>query len=235
MRMTTWMETTPIPREETDVARLIRRYEDGTRINHWIVALLFLGAGLSGLALFHPLFWPLTGLFGGGPWTRILHPFVGLAMAAGFVALFFQVLRDNFWNRGDTEWLRRSPRLMRGHEDEMPPVARYNAGQKGVFWLFAVSLLVLLVSGFLFWEPWFAGAVPILLRRIGVVLHAAAGFLLVLGVIIHVYAAIWVQGSMRAMTRGTVSRSWARRHHPLWYRDISRDTHGDNYGDAADK
>lgn len=205
------------------MARLIRRYPDGTRLNHWFVALMFMGAGLSGLALFHPLFWPLSGLFGGGPWTRILHPFVGLAMVIGFVILFFQVWRDNVWNRFDTEWLRRSPSLMRGEEGGMPPAARYNAGQKGVFWLFAVSLLVLLVTGFLFWEPWFASAVPILLRRLAVVLHAIAAFVMVLGVIIHVYAAIWVKGSMRAMTRGTVTRSWARRHHPLWYRDTGAD------------
>ena len=205
------------------MARLIRRYPDGTRLNHWFVALMFMGAGLSGLALFHPLFWPLSGLFGGGPWTRILHPFVGLAMVIGFVILFFQVWRDNVWNRYDTEWLRRSPSLMRGEEGGMPPAARYNAGQKGVFWLFAVSLLVLLVTGFLFWEPWFASAVPILLRRLAVVLHAIAAFVMVLGVIVHVYAAIWVQGSMRAMTRGTVTRSWARRHHPLWYRDTGAD------------
>jgi formate dehydrogenase subunit gamma len=214
------------------MARLIRRYDDGTRINHWIVALLFLAAGLSGLALFHPLFWPFTGLFGGGQWTRILHPFMGLAMVVGFVVLFFQVVRDNRWTRGDTEWLRRSPRLIRTkREDELPPVAKYNAGQKGVFWLFTVCLLVLLVSGFFFWEPWFASAVPILVRRIAVVLHALAGFLLVLGVIVHVYAAIWVKGSMRAMTRGTVTSAWARRHHPVWHREVS----GEPAGDAPER
>lgn len=205
------------------MARLIRRYDDGTRVNHWIVALLFLAAGLSGLALFHPYFWPFTGLFGGGPWTKTLHPFFGLAMVLGFVILFFQVWRDNVWTRNDSAWMRRSPRLLRGHEDEMPPVAKYNAGQKGVFWLFTVCLLVLLVTGFLFWVPWFASAVPIPVRRLAVLLHAVAAFVLVLGVIIHVYAAIWVKGSVRAMTRGTVSRAWARRHHPLWYRDIGAD------------
>lgn len=203
--------------------RLIRRYDDRTRINHWIVALLFLCAGLSGLALFHPLFWGFSGLFGGGQWTKSLHPYFGLAMLLGFVLLFFQVWRENFWTRDDTAWMRRSPRLLRGHEDEMPPVAKYNAGQKGVFWLFTASLLVLLITGFLFWEPWFAGAVPIVLRRLAVLLHAAAAFVLVLGVIVHVYAAIWVKGSMHAMTRGTVSRTWARRHHPRWYRDLGAD------------
>ncbi|MBO9645344.1 MAG: hypothetical protein J7603_19715, partial [Pseudacidovorax sp.] len=46
------------------MSRLLRRYSDGTRTNHWIVALLFVCAGLTGLAFFHPFFWPLTALFG---------------------------------------------------------------------------------------------------------------------------------------------------------------------------
>lgn len=58
----------------------ILRYNANERSNHWLVAILFFLAGLSGLALFHPaLFW-LSNLFGGGPWTRILHPFLGVAM-----------------------------------------------------------------------------------------------------------------------------------------------------------
>ena len=44
----------------------------------------------------------------------------------------------------------------------MPPVGKYNAGQKLVFWAFGVSLLLLLVTGFVFWRPWFADFFPIL-------------------------------------------------------------------------
>jgi formate dehydrogenase subunit gamma len=35
---------------------------------------------LSGLALFHPAMFWLTALFGGGQWTRILHPFIGVVI-----------------------------------------------------------------------------------------------------------------------------------------------------------
>ena len=55
--------------------------------------------------------------------------------------------------------------------------------------------------------------------NIAVVLHALAAFGLVLTVVVHAYAAIWVKGTVQAMTRGTVSAGWARHHHPLWYRD----------------
>jgi formate dehydrogenase subunit gamma len=208
------------------MTRFYQRYPDRTRMNHWAVALLFLCAGLSGLAFFHPALYFLTMFFGGGTWTRILHPFFGVLMALGFVLLFFQVWRENRWTPSDTAWVRASPRLIKtGDEHGMPPVGKYNAGQKLVFWAFGVSLLLLFVTGFVFWQPWFADFFAIPLRRIAVVVHAVSAVVLVLSVIVHVYAAIWVKGSMRAMTRGTVSEGWARRNHPLWHREVSAEPH----------
>lgn len=203
----------------------ITRYRDRTRMNHWAVALLFICAGLTGLALFHPSMYFFSAFFGGGQWTRILHPFFGLFMVLGFVFLFFAVVRDNFWTRSDTEWVKKAPRMVTtGDEHDMPPVHKYNAGQKGVFWVFAISLVLLLITGFMFWQPWFADFFPIPLRRFAMLVHAAAALALVMSVIVHVYAAIWVKGSFRAMTRGTVHEDWAKSHHPLWYKEVTQKT-----------
>ena len=38
--------------------------------------------------------------------------------------------------------------------------------------------------------------------------------------IVHVYAAIWVRGTIRAMTRGQVTGGWAWRHHRKWLREL---------------
>ena len=208
--------------------RTLHRYSDRTRINHWAVALLFLCAGLSGLAFFHPALFPLTLLFGGAPWTRVLHPFFGVLMVLGFVFLFAQVWRENLWKPRDTAWMKAAPQLIKtGDEGSMPPVGKYNAGQKLVFWAFGASLALLFITGFVFWQPWFADFFPILARQVAVVVHAASATVLVLSVIAHVYAAIWVKGTMRAMTRGTVTESWARRNHPLWYREVSGENGSD--------
>ncbi|MDY0975655.1 formate dehydrogenase subunit gamma [Massilia sp. CFBP9012] len=203
----------------------ITRYRDRTRMNHWAVALLFICAGLTGLALFHPSMYFFSVFFGGGYWTRVLHPFFGLMMVLGFVFLFFAVVRDNFWTRADTEWVKKAPKMVTtGDEHDMPPVHKYNAGQKGVFWVFAISLVLLLITGFMFWQPWFADFFPIPLRRVAMLVHAVAALALVLSVIVHVYAAIWVKGSFRAMTRGTVHEDWAKSHHPLWYKEVTQNT-----------
>ena len=71
----------------------IERYNPSQRTNHWIVAILFVLAALSGLALFHPALFGLSGLFGGGTWTRILHPFIGVAMFVFFLWLAIRFCR----------------------------------------------------------------------------------------------------------------------------------------------
>lgn len=201
--------------------RLLQRYTANERANHWLIVLFFLGAGLSGLAFFHPAFYFLVNLFGGGVWARILHPFMGLAMAACFVVMFLKLWRHNVMTDVDREWMKHSGELLRGDKSQMPPAGRYNGGQKRLFWLMTWSLAVLVVTGFMFWQPWFANSFPIIARRIAVVLHALSATLLILGVIVHIYAAIWVKGTLRAMTRGTVTEGWARQNHPLWHREMT--------------
>ncbi len=202
--------------------KYLQRYQDGERMNHWAVALLFVLAGLSGLAFFHPSLFFFTHLFGGGPWARILHPFLGLAMALSFLGLFVRLWRDNLVNEGDRAWRAKMGEMLRGKKDGLPPVGKYNYGQKLVFWALALSLLVLLLTGFMFWRPWFAPFFSIELTRVAVLLHSIAAVVLVLATIVHVYAAIWVKGTVRAMSRGTVSEAWAKKNHPLWHAEVSK-------------
>ncbi len=201
--------------------KLLQRYSDGQRMNHWLIALAFVLAALSGLAFFHPSLFFLVNLFGGGSWARILHPFLGLVMAAAFLVLFLQLWRDNVLNEADKAWRAKAGEMFRGNKAAMPPVGRYNAGQKMVFWAMAASLLVLVVTGFMFWQPWFTPYFSVTVGRIAVLLHAVSAVVLVVATIVHVYAAIWVKGTVRAMTRGTVTESWAKANHALWHQEVT--------------
>lgn len=203
------------------MSKMLRRYKDSDRMNHWFIAILFFLATLSGLTLFHPSMYFLSNLFGGGAWTRILHPFLGAVMFLGFFVMFFRVVRDNLFTKQDREWRRKIGTMLKGDMKSLPPVGKYNWGQKVVFWLMTLSLLVLLVTGIMFWRPWFAPFFSIPVMRIAVLLHSISAVILIFSVIIHIYAAIWVKGTMRAMTRGTVSEGWAKANHALWYKKVS--------------
>ncbi|MFM2323211.1 MAG: hypothetical protein RL244_90 [Pseudomonadota bacterium] len=201
--------------------RYLHRHSGVTRFNHWIMVILFGLAGFSGLALFHPNLFPLTGIFGGPQWTRIVHPYFGIGVFIAFLFMLARYWRDNLPTKDDAEWIKHSGDMLKGNQTAMPPVGKYNAGQKGVFWGVCICLIVLLVTGVLFWQAWFANSVPIPLQRLAVVLHALAAFIISLLVVIHIYAALWVKGTVRAMTQGTVSAGWAKQHHYLWYKKVT--------------
>ena len=203
------------------MSTLIQRYTARDRSNHWVVAIAFILAGLSGLALFHPAFFFLTNLFGGGTWTRILHPFIGVLMCLFFIAMAMRFWRFNRFIPADRQWMKRIKDVICNRDQGLPELGKYNAGQKILFWVMVVSIPLLLLSGIVIWQPWFAPYFPIWLLRVAVVIHALAAWIMILGIIVHVYAAIWVKGSVRAMTRGTVPAAWAKHHHRAWYREMT--------------
>lgn len=201
---------------------LVPRHDMNERLNHWLVAITFVLLALSGLALFHPAFFFLTNLFGGGTWSRILHPFIGVVMFISSAALAARFWKDNRITDADREWGKHLMEYTAKKAVRLPQVGKYNYGQKILFRALVIIIPTLMVSGFIIWQPWFAPAFPIGLIRFASLVHALAAFIGILAIIVHVYAAIWTPGSIRGMTRGTVSVGWARKHHAAWYNDISK-------------
>jgi formate dehydrogenase subunit gamma len=185
------------------------------------VAVAYVALFLSGLALFHPFFYWMSALFGGGALMRVLHPFVGVAFAILFYAYAARLWRDNKLVPSDARWLRGMFRYMNKEGEGVPVEGKYNAGQKYMYWSMIFVIAALLVTGILIWRPYFAPRIPVDLRRFSGVIHAIMAFIMFVGIGIHIYAAYWTKGSMRAMTRGTVTRRWARFHHPGWYAKVS--------------
>jgi formate dehydrogenase subunit gamma len=132
-----------------------------------------------------------------------------------------QFWRDNLWTRDDSVWLLSIDRVLANEEEGVPEVARFNAGQKFVFWSMALLIPVLLFTGLLAWEVYFGTTTSIETQRAALLIHSLAAIAAIIIWIIHVYAAIWVRGSMRAMTQGYVTPGWAWRHHRKWFRSLA--------------
>ncbi|MFA5539802.1 MAG: formate dehydrogenase subunit gamma [Gemmobacter sp.] len=198
----------------------VDRYSTAARINHWITALTLILLALSGMALFHPSLYFLTALFGGGELTRVIHPWLGVVLLISFSGLFLRFWRLNLWKRTDSVWLSRLRDVLTAHDENLPEVGKYNAGQKLVFWLMTVLILVLFGSGLVIWQEYFRQYVTIEQMRIGVLVHSMAAVAIICVWIVHAYAAIWVRGTISGMTRGRVTGGWAWRHHRKWLRDM---------------
>jgi formate dehydrogenase subunit gamma len=196
------------------------RNSTATRINHWITGGCFVLLTLSGLAMFDPfLFW-LSGLFGGGQMTRTIHPWIGCVLFLSYLGLIVQFWRDNLPSRDDIAWMGAMTRIMRNEEEGVPEVARFNAGQKFVYWSMTLLVPVLFFTGIVIWDVYFSPFTSIEQQRLAALTHSLAAIAAIIVWMIHVYAAIWVNGSIRSMTHGYVTPGWAWRHHRKWLRSL---------------
>jgi formate dehydrogenase subunit gamma len=199
----------------------IQRYTPSERANHWLTAIFFFLAALSGLSFFEPLYYPLTLWFGGGVLTRILHPFFGLALLISFGVMYSKYWQLNIMTPADREWLRHVRELVNSDDRNMPEVGKFNGGQKILFWLMAICTALLLLSGIVIWRAYFSFLFPVWLVRLSSVVHAASAAVMIGAIIFHIYAAIWTSESLSAMVNGWVRRPWAKQHHPAWFREMT--------------
>ncbi|MYN25639.1 formate dehydrogenase subunit gamma [Duganella levis] len=199
---------------------LIQRYTPNERSNHWITAICFILLAVSGLAMFHPAMSWMYMFLGGGQWTRILHPFIGLVMFVSFAILVLRFWHHNHIDAADVQWMKQIGDVLNNREDKLPKIGMYNAGQKILFFVLIACMCGLLLSGIVIWRAYFAFYFPIPLIRAAALLHAVCAFGIICSIIIHIYAALWVKGSIGAMVRGTVTYGWARKHHPRWFEAV---------------
>ncbi|MCB1033548.1 MAG: formate dehydrogenase subunit gamma [Acidobacteria bacterium] len=202
-------------------SRDLVRFSYYERLVHWLVGLSFVYLLFSGLAFSHPkLFWVLN-LLGGPQTARWLHPWLGLVFVAGMVLMFFSFVKDMGITQKDREWLRALPHYARLEKDKVPPSGKYNAGQKGFFWAMVVLTILYLLTGLPLWCPQIFGVGLVPVARF---LHYLVTLPAALLLLLHVYLGIVLfPGTARSMLYGTVTRAWAKMHHPLWAREKAGD------------
>ena len=215
----------------TIVGSRVQRYGFTERLVHTVAGLSYLYVLLTGLAFWSPALYWLAVALGGGYLTRLVHPWMGLVFSATVAWMYVMWRRDMWITSEDRAWRRAIGHYVRNKDDLVPPVGRFNYGQKMLFWLMAWGGAALLVSGVVLW---FVGSIPPELgwiRSAASLVHPIAALATIGGFVVHVYMGIAVvPGSLDAVIHGDVSEDWARQHHPLWFaaRDIP-----DSGNDAA--
>ena len=205
-----------------DDAEPIVRYTLHERINHWLAGLTYVYMLLSGLALYSPHLYWIAAVLGGGPTTRFWHPWVGLVFAIAVLWMHHLWRKDMRTTAADIAWRREVRKYIENRDDEMPPVGRFNAGQKQFYWVMFYGMIVLLITGVVMWIPEYVPPGLRALRSIVVILHVIAALVTIGAFIIHVYMGLFVVlGGFRAIVHGYVSRGWAKAHHELWYERVA--------------
>jgi formate dehydrogenase subunit gamma len=197
----------------------ILRYTLWERVVHWISGVSYVYLLLSGLGLWSPAMWWMILILGGGPLARLMHTWVGLVFVASVLYMYKMwkddmhvslVAEDRMWNKALL-------RYVRNEDENLPPVGRFNAGQKYLFWVMFWGGIVLLLTGLVLWFTEYIPPSLSFLRQISVLLHPIAFLATLGGFIIHVYmGTAVVRGGFSSVIRGEVTEAWARAHHRLW-------------------
>ncbi|SPF39425.1 formate dehydrogenase O, cytochrome b556 subunit [Candidatus Sulfopaludibacter sp. SbA4] len=196
----------------------ILRYTLVERVMHWIAALTYTYVLLTGLAFYSPhLYWIAT-ILGGAPTSRFWHPWLGVVFALAIAWMLRAWLADMRITPDDRRWGQAIQHYVRNEDENLPPIGRFNLGQKQFFWIMFYAAAVLLITGAVLWFPeripWSLRA----LRYAAILLHVAAALITIGLFIIHVYmGTAVVRGGFTSIIRGEVSPAWARTHHRLWY------------------
>jgi formate dehydrogenase subunit gamma len=210
--------------EDVAIGDALVRHRLLSRRVHWSVALFFFLSLLSGLPIWTPLFGWLAGFFGGLGVCRWLHPITGLLFFVSSVVMFFLWLGDMGLEPQDSAWLGPKALAYMRNEEPREDVGKYNGGQKLFFYAVALGAVGLLASGLVLWFP---ESVPSSLRIASALLHDVTFVLFAIAIVLHIYlGTAAVPGTFHSMTRGTVTKAWARHHHPRWYREVTGDDPG---------
>ncbi len=224
--------TLPYDPARDDPRERILRYTFVERVIHWIAGLTYVYVLGTGLALWSPyLFW-IAVLAGGGPTARFWHPWAGLLWFATVIWMYVAWWQDMRTTEADREWAKHVGDYIRNEDENLPPIGRFNIGQKQFFWLMFFGGIALVLSGV---AMWFVNDIPWSwrwLRYTAVLVHVVAALLTIGGFIIHVYmGTAMVRGGFTSIIRGEVSADWARMHHRLWYEAVRGKGPGKSGGD----
>lgn len=198
--------------------RKILRFSTIERYNHWSMAGSFILLGLTGLNILYgrAVLVPVLGheTFSAIAATgKFIHNNIAwLFMISLLLSIVFWT-KDNLWDRYDFNWILKGGGLF--SKGIHPPSARFNFGEKTMFWLVALGGLAISYTGLMLLFPYLIDPFPsIQLLQLA---HAVLALVMVIAILGHIYiGTVGMEGAIDGMKTGYVDETWAKEHHSAW-------------------
>jgi formate dehydrogenase subunit gamma len=213
----------------------VKRFVQGSRLIHWLHAVPFLLLLLTGLTLFFPSLKALH--IGGYRLIPLIHVLIGIAFVVSPLPVYLALpdrsrvaddLRRLFrFDDGDPAWARYAVGVLLGSRVHAPPAAKFNLGQKlNTAFSVAVTIALMLTGAVLAVNYFTKSVFPAQFVERVFPLHDFFMLLAIPVVVGHIYLGSLhpsTRESLRGITLGRVSLTWARAHHPLWVEELEHD------------
>ncbi len=198
---------------------MIRVTSPVERLSHWVLAVSCLICLITGLGFMFRTWEVIPSLFGGYYAAKWIHIFSGVIFTMSLINAFFMWRKDCAFEKDDLGWIIQGGGYL-WEAKNLPPVYKFNAGQKAFFWFVVVFGAIIAVSGFFMW---FSAGLPPVIARLSYMLHALGVFVVASFFIVHLYlGTIGNPGTAQAMFTGYCPRAWCETHCPRWLEDYDK-------------
>jgi len=230
----------------------VERFKLIERFGHWLMAGSFIILAATGLISLFGRF-GLIPLIGKPAFAAIasvgifVHNWTSWGFMLGLVLVFLMWVLDNIPKKHDLIWLMQGGGLF--SKGKHPPSAKFNAGQKIIFWIVILFGAAMSLTGlsmlFPFQIPLFApvfhamnalgisgllglgelstNLAPHAEMQLAQIAHAMVAFGFIAVIFAHIYiGSVGMEGAIDAMKSGEVDEEWAKEHHGLWLDKIKK-------------
>ncbi len=211
--------------DDAPTGRKIERFTPFERSAHWANAIAFTILAISGLVMAFGQYFlmPVIGkaLFGYLTYAlKNAHNFAGPVFAVSLIVVMFTFIRDNMPAKGDLNWLLKGGGLF---SKEHIKAARFNAGEKVMFWGGVFFLGLIVVASGLVMDKLVPGLTyERSTMQIAHMVHGVSTILMMVMFMGHIYlGTIGTEGTYQGMRTGYVDENWAKHHHELWLDDVN--------------
>jgi formate dehydrogenase subunit gamma len=212
----------PVRTSHGPSGRKVLRFSSIERFGHWLTAGSFIVLAVTGVNMLYGKHFVLP-ILGNETFSwltqmgKYVHNYVGFAFISGLLLIFVLWVRDNIWDRYDWNWIKKGGGLLLPNQH--PPAAKFNFGQKTVFWMVMGGGGILSVTGLNLLFPFFFTTVE-QMQWIQAI-HGTLSQVLCMLMVAHIYiGTVGMEGAFRAMSSGYVDESWAKQHHSAWLEEV---------------
>lgn len=194
------------------MVEMVRKSSVDEILNHWILAGSCILLMVTGFAfLFH---WQaVSSVFGGVNGMKTVHNYGGVVFSLALLYSLRHYFKDALeYDADDRQWFKVAGGYL-SHKVTVPPMGKYNPGQKLYYLAVVGAGIAIALSGFALWFMKDNASILLLAQLV----HNIAFIVFVIAVPLHAYLGTLANpGTFKLMVSGTLPLSEAKRRYPKW-------------------
>lgn len=200
------------------MAEMVRKSSSDEILNHWILALSCILLIVTGYAFLFKLE-AIGSVFGGFNTMKTVHNWAGVIFSVSLLYSMIHYLADSLhYDADDRQWFKVGGGYL-SKSVKVPPMGKYNPGQKLYYLAILVSGIVIALSGFGIWLLKENTTVMLLSQLV----HNVAFIVFIIVVPVHIYLSTLANpGTFQIMVNGKVPLNLAKKRYPKWIKAVGK-------------